>query len=149
MSLSAGNIAGDNQVVGFQLHDSGLLGLVLDVEAGELVVRLQRVDRRVVVIHLRGVGDAGFDCFRNGAIVFGVFLWNPADASFDKYLAQTAWEVVFGKDVLGERLQEVVADIVKRRDFNHLVLFDCSTYGGYVAALCREIDIEVLSEGGT
>jgi hypothetical protein len=40
--------------------------------------------------------------------------------------------------------QAAVDPIVKGREFDHLVLLECS-YGSSMAALCREIDVELCS----
>ena len=142
MSLPARCIGEYAQVVGFGLHDSRLLGLVYEGEAGRLVVRLRREDGRGAIVSRQGVGAQGLVGFRNGAIVSDLLVWDVADARLDLALPRMAWRVVFGNDIPVEDLPKAVGSIVKERELRHLVLLDCS-YGGSLAALCRDIDIEL------
>lgn len=145
MGLPASSIGEYGQVVGFGLHDAGLIGLAFDDGAGQLTVRLRRVDGRVAMVSLHGVGYVGFVGLRNGAIVSDLFVWAPAGARLDAGpMPRTAWEVVFGNDLPVEDLPKAVGPIVEEGEFNHLVLMECS-YGGAMAALCREIDVKVCS----
>ncbi len=131
----------DPQIVGFGLHDATITKFVYDMGAGQAEVCFSTHEGRTVVMLLHGVGPLGMVGFRNGAIVSGLFAWAPADARLDAGPnSRRAWEVVFGGDIPVEDLPKAIEPFSTAKAFSQLVLIECS-YGGSVAALCREVDI--------
>jgi hypothetical protein len=142
VALSVTSINQQGNVGGFGLHDATLIGLEYQ-ESNLLAITVRRVDLSVATILLRGVGPFGFVGFRSGAIVSALFVWEPSSASITAAsIPRTAWSVLFGNDIPLGDLTNAVGPIVRAARFNHLVFFECS-YGGSMAALCREIEVEV------
>ena len=140
MPLAPENLTDAGQLVGFGLHDSVLVSLSLEFQHA-LTASFRRVDGSLIRLSLGGLGPTGAVGLRDNAILSDVFAWPPAEvpsASLER--PDGAWGVLFAGDLPASDLERAGAPLIAGRQFQWIVLIECS-YGGSLAALCKEIEV--------
>lgn len=87
------------------------------------------------------VPRVGFKDVVNGQIVSDLFCWKLNDEAARQPAAMDAWRVLLGGNCRDSDLSDLVG--VLARLYADMVLVSCeSSYGGSMAAICREIRVD-------
>ncbi len=125
------------QITGCGIHDAVVQAFNFAID-DRFDICLRDASGKDRWMFLRDVALIGFKDLVNGTILSEVFCWK-LDASSAKHIETSeAWRVLFGGNYVEGDLQSLVFKSQERYATQFLVFFE-SSYGGTIAAICREV----------
>ena len=101
---------------------------------------LRGTDEQSRWFSLNKISQLGLENVVNGLIVSDIYCWQLSDPAVTLANTSDAWRVLFGGNCREDDLPQAVNKLKKRYSNEQLILVD-SSYGGMVAAICKELKI--------
>lgn len=137
MNTSQVSIDQSGRIIGGGIHDAVIRAFRF-VEGERFDVCLRDPDNQERWICLVDLPRIGFRDVINGSVISEVFCWRLSDEMAMQQVANDAWRVLLGGNYVEMDFKELVSKLAVRYASMFLVLFE-SSYGGSIAAICREI----------
>jgi len=141
ITMSTSQVAVDQfrRVRGSGIHDATIQAFSL-IAGGQFEVFLRNPGGQEKRVVLSEIAQFGFRDFVNGAIVSDIFCWKLNDPTIALESMCDAWRVLLGGNYAEPDFLGLVSAMMQRYASALLVFFECS-YGGSIAAICRDLQV--------